>query len=323
MDNGTKVSVILCTFNRCESLAKALASVAQCNVPESIQWEVLVVDNNSDDRTKEVVEEFSRRYPSRFRYLFERKQGKSYALNTGIRESKGDILAFTDDDVIVEPAWLMNLTSALGDSEWAGVGGRVLPERNFSPPPWLPREGRHSFGPLAMFDMGLKDIELTEPPFGNNMAFRKRAFEAHGGFRKDLGPPPASEFRGEDTEFGQRLLDAGERLRYEPSAIVYHAVPKKRLQKKYFLEWWFDKARAEMRQSGFPPDTICLAGVPLFLFRRLVTWMLRWTVATEPAKRFDCKLKLWEVAAYICESHHLSQSVDKQRKFDCMHTLGK
>ena len=119
------------------------------------------------------------------------------------------------------------------------------------------------------------------------------------------------------------MLEAGERLRYEPSAIVYHAVPEKRLQKKYFLAWWFDKARAEMRQSGFPPDTISLAGVPLFLFRRLVMWMLRWTVATEPAKRFDCKLKLWEVAAYICESHHLSQSVDKQRKFDCMHTLGK
>ena len=133
------------------------------------------------------MEEFSRRYPSRFRYLFERKQGKSYALNTGIQESKGDILAFTDDDVIVESAWLMNLTSALGDSEWAGVGGRVLPERNFSPPPWLPREGRYSFGPLAMFDMGLEDIELTEPPFGNNMAFRRELLAKYGDFRNRSG----------------------------------------------------------------------------------------------------------------------------------------
>lgn len=323
MGNGTKVSVILCTYNRSESLAKALESVARSKVPESIQWEVLVVDNNSGDRTKEVVEEFSRRYPSRFRYLFEQKQGKSYALNTGIRESKGDILAFTDDDVIVEPAWLMNLTSALGESEWAGVGGRVLPDRNFLPPPWLPREGRYPLGPLAMFDMGLKSIELTEPPFGNNMAFRRDIFAKYGNFRTDLGPRPGSEIRDEDTEFGSRVLEAGEQLRYEPSAIIYHAVPEKRLQKKYFLEWWFDKARAEMRQSGLPPDTISLAGVPLFLFRRLVMWMLKWTVATEPARRFYCKLKLWQVAAYICESHHLSQSGNKQGRFDCMPTRSK
>src|ERR1700733_12275592 len=183
-------------------------------VPESIQWEVLVVDNNSGDRTKEVVEEFSRLYPSHFRYLFERKQGKSYALNTGIRESNSDIVAFTDDDVIVEPAWLMNLTSALGGSEWAGVGGRVLPDRNFLPPCWIPQEDRYPFGPLAMFDLGPNAIELSEPPFGNNMAFRRSAFDSHGRFRTDLGPCPGSEIRSEDTEFGIRVLNAGERLRY-------------------------------------------------------------------------------------------------------------
>ena len=103
------ITVILCTYNRCQSLTKALQSVALSRLPASMDWDVLVVDNNSGDRTKEVVEEFSSRYPSRFRYLFERKQGKSNALNTGIRESNSEILAFTDDDVIVEPAWLMNL----------------------------------------------------------------------------------------------------------------------------------------------------------------------------------------------------------------------
>jgi len=137
----TKITVIVCTYNRCQSLAKALDSIIAQIVPEPIGWEILVVDNNSSDQTRDVVEDFCLRYPRRFRYLLERQQGKSYALNAGIREARGDILAFTDDDVTVEPTWLNSLTSALHGSEWAGVGGRVLPDRNFSSPRWIPRAG--------------------------------------------------------------------------------------------------------------------------------------------------------------------------------------
>ncbi len=118
------ITVILCTYNRCQNLAKALDSVAASMLPESVEWEVLVVDNNSNDQTRELVEGFCHRYPGRFRYLFEPQQGKSYALNSGIRVSPSEILAFTDDDAIVEPDWLWNLTSALHDGEWAGAGER-------------------------------------------------------------------------------------------------------------------------------------------------------------------------------------------------------
>lgn len=302
MANDMKVSVIVCTYNRSESLAKALASIARSEVPDAIEWEVLVVDNNSGDRTKEVVEEFCHRYPSRFRYVFEPRQGKSNALNTGIREAKGDILAFTDDDVTVEPTWLANLTLPLRDDKWAGVGGRVLPDRNFTLPPWIPKEGRYPLGPLAMFDLGPRALELVEPPFGNNMAFRRKAFEEHGGFRSDLGPCPGSEIRGEDTEFGQKVLAAGKRLCYAPSAVVYHAVPESRVRKEYFLTWWFDKARSEIRESGHVYEVNWrLAGVPLVLFRRLLVWVLRWFVAFNPSRRFSCKLNVWIAAGRICE----------------------
>ena len=85
------ITVILCTYNRCRTLEKALTSVAASALPLSIEWEVLVVDNNSRDQTRDVVEDFCTRYPGRFRYLFEPHQGKSYALNTGIREARGDV----------------------------------------------------------------------------------------------------------------------------------------------------------------------------------------------------------------------------------------
>src|SRR5579863_1127417 len=183
------ITVILCTYNRCQSLARALDSVAVSVVPEAIEWEVLVVDNNSNDQTETVVKDFSHRFPGRFRYLFERQQGKSYALNSGVGEARGDILAFVDDDVTVEPEWLQNLTSALLDSQLSGCGGRILPQRGFVPPNWLALDGPYNLvGALcAYFDLGDVSRELKEPPFGANMAFRKEMFARYGDFRTDLG----------------------------------------------------------------------------------------------------------------------------------------
>ena len=120
-------TVVLCTYNRCQSLERALSSIAASTLPQGFEWEVLVVDNNSSDQTREVVEDFCRRYPGRFRHVFEPRQGKSYALNTAISGARGDVLAFVDDDVFVEPTWLQNLTADLYSGEWAGAGGRILP----------------------------------------------------------------------------------------------------------------------------------------------------------------------------------------------------
>ena len=310
------ISVIMCTYNRCQTLANALDSLAASVLPNAVEWEVLVVDNSSRDQTRSVVEDFCRQYPGHFRYLFEPRQGKSYALNAGIREARGDVLAFTDDDVTVEPEWLQNLTAGLRNGEWEGAGGRSLPQGTFSPPRWLGLEARYALAPLAIFDLGTVAGELTEAPFGNNMAFRKEMFEKHGGFRIDLGPRPGSRGpqKSEDSEFGCRLLTAGERLRYEPSAVVYHAVPESRVQKKYFLAWWLDKARADIRAFGIPPGTKWLvAGIPLVLIRRLAVWTLRWMVAVEPSGRFACKLKVWGLGGAIVESYRESHDAERRR----------
>lgn len=122
-----KITVILCTYNRCQSLRTALDSVASSVFPNSTDWEVVVVDNNSNDATSEVVRDFCHRSPQHFRYLFEPKQGKSNALNSGVSNTDADVIAFMDDDVTVEPDWLCNLTKVLASGEWAGAGGRILP----------------------------------------------------------------------------------------------------------------------------------------------------------------------------------------------------
>ena len=311
------ITVVLCTYNRCQSLSKALRSVAASELPSSIVWEVLVVDNNSNDQTHEVVEDFSCRHPGRFRYLFEPKPGKSHALNAGIREAHGDILAFIDDDVIVERNWLRNLTAALDGNAWAGAGGRILPEKTFSHPPWLPLDGPNNMaGILALFDLGAEPVELDQAPFGTNMAFRKEMFEKHGGFRVDLGPRPGSELRNEDTEFGRRLLTAGERLRYEPSAVVYHGVPEYRLTREYFLRFCFDLGRAAIRETGKRPDIwgiprqfLTLLKITTLLLGRTVRWM--WS-CWSPQLRFYRKAMAWGTVGQIVEVWCQSRGGERQ-----------
>jgi len=306
-----RITVILCTYNRCESLMTALDSVAVSQLPPSTSWDVLVVDNNSSDRTREVAEGFSRRYPGRFRYLFEPRQGKSYALNAGIREANGDVLAFMDDDVTVEPSWLRQLTAKLETDRYAGAGGRVIPLWSVDLPKWLPPDG-DILAPLVAFNRGEQAGALNESPFGTNMAFRRAMFERYGNFRTDLGPRPESEIRNEDTEFGRRILNAGEQLYYEPAAVVYHPVTPERLTKTYFLQWWFDKGRADVLESP-EHDRYVIAGIPLYLIKRFVAQTIRWIVALEPSRRFDQKRQVWGLAGEITERYRLAFGKSKTR----------
>lgn len=302
------ITVVVCTYNRCRSLPTALESIADQKLPPSLDWEVIVVDNNSGDQTRAVIEDFCRKYPGCFRYVFEPLQGLSRARNAGIKAARGEVIAFTDDDVTVDPNWLQNLTASLRQGEWSGAGGRVLPERSFSLPSWISRNGRYDLAPLALFDIGEKESELEEPPFGANMAYRKSMFEKYGTFRTDLGRSGNSLLSNEDTEFGGRLMAAGERLHFEPSAIVYHPVPEDRLKKEYFLAWWYSKARADVRLNGAADqEHLCISGIPLYSFRRLMVWLARWTIALSPAKRFSYKIKVWSVLGQITEFHQLSQ----------------
>ncbi len=312
MDNPTQITVILCTHNRARSLAAALESVVAQTLSKLVGWEILVVDNNSSDETRQVIEDFQRRYPERIRYLFEPQQGISHARNSGVRDARGEILAFIDDDETAAPGWLQNLTANLYDCEWSGAGGRILPSWNCSRPPWLSDQSPFTLAPLAVFDAGTAAGQLTKTPFGANMAFRKEVFDACGGFRTDLGRVGKGMLSGEDTEFGRRVLDAGRRLRYEPLAFTYHPVDEIRVNQKYFLEWWFNKGRSDVREFRNQPKNTHLLGIPVRLLRGLVPQAARWIFAVEPSHRFICKLRVWVSAGQVFEYYH--QSLDAKRK---------
>jgi glycosyltransferase involved in cell wall biosynthesis len=300
------ITVIICTRDRCQILPQALDSIAASTLPETTAWEVLVVDNNSADQTRDVVEEFCRRYPGRFRYSFEPQIGKSFALNAGIREAQGEILAFTDDDVTVENSWLQNLTAPLHDIQCAGVGGCVVLQWPASLPNWLSIQGRFARHCFPGFDHGPEAKELVWPPSGANVAYRKSLFAKFGGFRTDLGPSSTGDVPrlAEDTEFGRRLILAGKHLGYEPSATVFHPVPAAQLNREYFLAWWFDKGRAFARYSR-----ISRASLTFNLGART----LRWILSVNPAVRFSRKLVVWEQAGSLAELRHQSSEAKKKK----------
>src|SRR5438045_967244 len=170
-----KFSVVIATFNRAADLGATLDSLA--GLRPTGDWEVIVVDNNSSDGTRAVVEAAAHRFPAPLRYLFEPAQGRSPALNAGIRLAQGEIIATTDDDVRVEPDWLDRAAVGLARLQCDYVGGRVLPIWGAAPPPWLPDRGGRHWAVIALLDYGAQPIAFrVRAPLGVDVAFRRDAF---------------------------------------------------------------------------------------------------------------------------------------------------
>jgi glucosyl-dolichyl phosphate glucuronosyltransferase len=280
------------------------------HIPSGFDWEIVVVDNNSTDNTATLLSDFERDSTLPFRHVFERRQGKSFALNTGIRVSRGDILAFTDDDVHVDEQWISSLHRVFDDPTYIGAGGKIIPVWNCERPSWFQTEGPYRLmNAIVNFDAGSLRCELTRPPYGANFAFRRIAFEKYGLFRTDVGPTTGSLIRGEDVEFCARLMSAREKLVYEPGAIVFHPVESYRTRKDYFLSWYFDCGRFAVRSNGIPTSTVCCFGVPRYLLRRLFTNVMLWTFSVNAQRRFYYKLDAFLSAGEIVEAYRLATAI--------------
>jgi len=254
----TLLTAIICTYNRADSLKRTLDSFRNQEALECEEaWELLVVDNNSSDHTRQVVKSFVATAKMNVRYIFEPRQGKSYALNTGIANSNGQILAFTDDDVIVDKRWVASIIEAGSRYPHEAFGGKVLPLWPDYIPPWIQANGPYSRpivgGPIPSHDRGDEVREYGEGmwvPIGCNMFFRREVFDKYGGFRTDLGPHGDIYGTNEDCEIGFRLINNGERLLYYPKAIIYHPVPRSRLSQEYVLRYLWSAGITQARMNS-------------------------------------------------------------------------
>jgi glycosyltransferase involved in cell wall biosynthesis len=309
MDTTVRLSVIIATWNRATSLVEALLSVARSELSSDISWEILIVDNNSTDDTKAVCQKFVAQNPARYRYLFEKTQGQSSALNTGIDNARGEIIAFTDDDVTVDRYWLAETLKIYETFPCIGTGGKIVDAWTSAKPDWLSLDGPYQLmAAIVRFDRGDKPCGLATPPYGANLSVKREAFQKYGKFRADLGPTGGSEIRGGDTEFCWRLLRAGEKIMYAPRAIVFHPVTENRISRRYFQEWYYAFGQAEARMERAPEPTVRYFGFPRYLLRTCINDLLSWMTAFSAKRRFFYKLQLFITLGRMMEDKRLWQS---------------
>ena len=206
------VSVVISTYNGAARLPGALESVLRQDL-DGVSYEVIVVDNNSNDGTRALIESSIGREGGRLRYIFEPRQGVSYGRNAGIAAASAPIIAFFDDDVRVARDWIRTLKQALDEHPDVDfVGGKVLPEWQAPPAAWLTDE---HWSPLALVDYGPEPLRVTAERqlclVSANLAVRRTLFDAVGLFAPELQRVKDSIGSMEDHELLMRCWHAGRR----------------------------------------------------------------------------------------------------------------
>lgn len=270
-DAPVHLSVVLATFNRAKLLKGALEALGGQRVPGHVRWEIVVVDNNSTDDTKAVATEFAARTHVPVQYVFEGRQGHSRARNAGVAAAHGDILAFTDDDVLPHPDWVARAVETMEAWKADGAGGRVLPHWEVPPPRWVSRSPRFR-GILALMEYPEREVLRDGTGQGAqirgaNMMFRKILFDRLGLFETSLGRLGNKLGTTEDDDFVWRAVKAGHTLVYDPRLAVDHRIGPDRLRRSYFLRWTFDTAEIDIAHEP-PPSPPLWLGVPRWQYFR-------------------------------------------------------
>jgi len=207
------ISVVVCTYKRADKLPHCLNKLLAMNGADGLRWEIVCVDSNTTSESRQIIEEFARSSPIPIRYVFEPDPRLSLARNAGLRHASGDILAFTDDDCLVDPNWLVTIWKEFrADDSLAILAGR-LELHNPDDLPICIRtfRDRIPIGPTSFFSLSGT----------SNMAFRRRVVDAIGGFDPEFGPG-ASLLAAEDSDFVYRALKVGLTAIYSPDVLIFH-----------------------------------------------------------------------------------------------------
>lgn len=285
MQSNMTVTVVICTWNRSTLLRRTLAALEKLEVPVSLHWDLLVVDNASTDDTASVVESFVGRLP--VRRVVESRQGLSHARNRALSEASGELLLWTDDDVLVAEEWISaHVAAAERFPDAPFFGGTVDPWFERSPPRWIARNLDQLRGAYAIRQLGddVRPLRPGEMPFGANMAMRRSAIR---GMRFDtaLGRSGEELLSGEETEFLRRLqADSGRSGVWVADARVRHFIPAERLSASYLRRYY--EGLGLSAGSRADPEGRTVLGVPPWTWReyveRTAVYLARWPVKDEP-----------------------------------------
>jgi glycosyltransferase involved in cell wall biosynthesis len=318
-----RLDVVIATYNRSWLLQRTLVSLQAADQPDALDVGITVVDNQSTDNTRDVVESFMEQFDRRLQYVYEGRPGKSQALNTGIARTHGDLIAMVDDDEEVDRRWLMTIAEAFQDPRTDFIGGPYLPRWDTERPDWVGSSYRSAIG---WSESGALIKQFGEPGFngmmmGGNAVIRRRVLERVGPYAVDLGRTPGGRLLScEDEDMFARLLEAGARGFYRPDLIIYHFVFPERLTKRYFRRWcfWRGVSRGVLDRRR-PVPVRYLLGVPRYLvgvaFRGAIDNIRLLFTDREPARMFNNELAWWDLAGFIYGKHgsRIEQFVNRRR----------
>ncbi|MFH2069038.1 MAG: glycosyltransferase [Candidatus Omnitrophota bacterium] len=299
-DRKIDISIIICVYNGGEFFKKNIESAGRLKIPDKTGVEFLFVDNNSTDGSGEIIKEYARKSPGKFRYLFEPTPGKSYALNLAIREAGGEILAFTDADTILPEDWLLRIKDGFEKHDCVALGGKILPAWETRPPAWLVKDiksGKGSFGLNLNEEAGHYSDGV---PSGANNAVKKEVFLKYGCFRTDLGPRAELYIAGEDTEFFRRIILGKEKIFYYPPMTVYHQIPSSRFDKRPHVQNNFLSVLRGLRSGTKTADTFkTLLAFPEIIFKLVLSGLGPSRIVSLSAARYRGRLyKLSSILSY-------------------------
>jgi len=261
------ITVAVCCYNAARYLTKLIENLAALECP--IPFEILIIDNNSSDNTKEIVQNFASNFHIPTRYVFEKEQGIPFARNRAIEESaKSLFLAFIDADEIPGKKWLSTAVTGLSNYNADCVGGKILLNVQYSPK-WL----TDSIQPfLGKIDYGNKPFRITDknkPVWTGNIAYRTSVF--FNGLRFDTRYIRKGDGigGGEDAILFREMLKQQYHIRYEPEMQITHLIPHSKLKRSYFLKLHYTTGK----KSGMYETNIhqnLWFGIPRFMFLQLL-----------------------------------------------------
>ena len=305
-----QLDVIIPTYNRQELLPSALNSLLAAEVPPGLEVGITVIDNNSTDGTRQVIESFGERSGGRVRYCFERQQGRSHALNAGVKATSGDLVGVIDDDEEIDGQWFRIAFEAFKNSELDFIGGPYVPRWSITPPAWLPPEYGSVVGWVNGGDQEVPfDENYGGILMGGNAVFKREALLSVGLYTTWLGRTDKGLLSGEDEELYNRLLASGAKGMYLPSLKIYHHVSAERLTRKYFRSWCFWRGvslglleRTRKQQVAY------LFGLPRWQYRSAARGLVSGVTGLfvnpkEERKAFATELALWDFLGLFYGRH--------------------
>lgn len=305
-----QLDVIIPTYNRADLLKLTLESLLTAPVPSGLEVNVNVVDNNSKDGTKLLVESFQQKFGDRIQYHFESKQGRSHALNAGITSTTGELVGMIDDDEEIDATWYQTIFEAFNNKNIDFIGGPYVPRWAIPVPEWLPRQYGGVVGWVEGGDKEMPfDSNYPGILMGGNAVLKRSIFERAGLYSTWLGRTDRGLLSGEDEDLYHRLLAAGAKGVYLPNLIIYHHVPAERLTKKYFRSWCFWRGVSlglldRKRKLPCP----YLFGIPRWHYRKAAQGVVSkarelFIIPKDPAQAFASELGIWDCMGLLYGRH--------------------